>query len=71
MVECVEYSCMAGYEIEYSYYDNIHRCENCSKGFELKELGENKLGCRLNFTCKKDGSSKGEFDGVWDRPIGL
>jgi hypothetical protein len=37
----------------------------------LKNLGENKLGCRLNFTCKKDGSTEGEFDGVWDRPVGL
>jgi hypothetical protein len=35
-------------------------------------MGENKFGCRLNFTCRKDGSTEGEeFDGVWDRPIGL
>jgi hypothetical protein len=38
----------------------------------LKDLGENKRGCRLNFTCKKDGSTEeGKFDGVWDRPSGL
>jgi hypothetical protein len=38
----------------------------------LKELGEYKIGCRFNFTCKKDGSTEGEdYDGVWDRPTGL
>jgi hypothetical protein len=40
-------------------------------GYEYKELGENKMGCRLEYTCKKDGSNKGDFDGVRDRPAGL
>jgi hypothetical protein len=41
-------------------------------GYRFKELGENKRGCRLNFTCKKDGINEGgEYDGVWDRPAGL
>jgi hypothetical protein len=61
---------MLGYEEYYYSYEGL-RCENCTYGFELKDLGENKFGCRLNFTCRKDGSSLGEFDGVWDRPIGL
>jgi hypothetical protein len=35
-------------------------------------MGEDKRGCRLNFSCKIDGSTEGEeLNGVWDRPIGL